>query len=509
MTDKKSSAEQYYQAGMAALQNKNLVQARAHLVEAVRQDPAHARSWGALIRLSSDPEEQLFCLGQLARFHGMDERLQQAVERLRDQYPEAEPRPLRELVQRPRTRTSQQTAVRSSVVMPAEPLADASLITVESVAAPASSPPSTRPNEALRDRSKPHNPLAAHRADRRAAGLLVIAGQKRDAGDLSGALEIYRDVLRGDPTHAEALAESVRILSRQRRLSEASDWVAYAIQAGNRDPAAYVSLAELRLLQGGGDPWEPLLAMRQLPGLNPHHMLGAASVYWKHGRLRESLEALHAAEKMAPVDTTVLMRLAKAYEELGYQDRSEQYLKRIVDQGTRSQVEQEAEDLLLERNPHIPRHVQVSMLYALREVFGIGIFFVLIAILDAGVSIAEISLAGWSGVLLSLVGGYLLVSATSSPAQRVFQRFLTQPVVQSPQPAIQAFLPGGATVEDAPMLPVELRYVLGTIGAAMLVVAVVLVLHNSLAATAQTLRVVSAGHVPDFLQEIFSLLEGF
>ncbi len=508
MTESNPPAERYYQAALLALQQQDRTRARAQLVEAVRLDPLHAGSWRALIKLCPDPEEQLFCLQQLGRISPTDPRLRQAYQRFRLQNPAAESRPLRELVQRPRARTSQQATVHTPAVMPSDPLADDALETIDSDPPASSRPPLTPPVDPLRDRSKLRNPLAARREDRRAAGLLVIASQKRDNGDLPGALEVYRDILHGDPAHAEALAEAVRILSRQRRLSEARDWVAYAIKAGNRDPAAYVSLAELRLLQGGGDPWEPLVALCRLPDLKPHHLLGAAAVYWKHGRLRESLETLHAAEKRAPADPSVLMRLAKAYEELGYQDRSEGYLKRIVDQGTRSAVGQEAEHLLLERHPHIPRYVQVSMLYALREVLGIVLFFGLIAMLDAGVSVTGIGPAGWGGVLLSLIGGYLLVSATSSPAQNVFQRFLTQPLARPPRPGDQDFLPSGQVVEEVPTLSVEVRYVLGTIGAVLLIVAVVLVLRNSLVATQQTLRTVSSGRIPDFVLEIFDVLIG-
>ena len=480
-----SPADLLYEAGRRALQAEDRRRARALWVQAVALNPRHVRSWTALLQVCADPDEQLYCLYQLGRLNPQDPRLRRAYERFRAQHPSARPRPLPELTAPPAADPRPETAL---AAMPDQPLAEA-----PSPAAPA------RPAESTAQ-SRTHDAVAARRAEQLTAGLLLVAARKREAGDDTGALAVYRDILRSDPTHVEALAESVRILSRQKRLEEARDWVEHSLRAGNRDPGAYVSLAELRLLIGGGDPWEPLAALRRLPDLKPHHLLGAASVYWRHGQLRPALETLHAAEQMAPHEQAVLMRLAQAYEELGS-------LKRVVDRGARTAIGQAAEELLLERAPHIPRHIQMHMLYALREVLGIFLLFLLIAILDAGVSLTGISLAGWAGLLLSLVGGYLVVSAASSPSQQVFQRFLRPSAAPEKRSAPDdPYLPETLEDEPVPSLPMEVRLTLGTVGGVLLIVAAVLVLRNSLLSAQQTLSTLNSGQLPGYLLDIFDRL---
>jgi len=183
-----------------------------------------------------------------------------------------------------------------------------------------------------------------------------------------------------------------------------------------------------------------------------------------------------------------------------------------VDQGARTDLGRQAEAILLEYGPHIPRYIQAHMLYALREVLGIFLLFVVLAILDAGMNIGAIGLAGWAGLALSLVGSYLLVSATSSPAQRIFQRFLP-PVPDAPVAARRStqgteggFLPEMVEEPPLPALPLEVRALLGTIGGVLLAIAVVLVLQHSLLATQETLAALDRYRLPDYLDHIFAEL---
>jgi len=300
-------------------------------------------------------------------------------------------------------------------------------------------------------------------------------------------------------------------------LPQAHSLLVEAIAAGNRDPVAYLTLAQIRLRLGTDDPWEPVLALRQLPTLEPEHLIHGGDLYWQQRDFRLALDFFHHAERLAPRNQAVLMRLAEAYRDLERRDRARQYLQRVVDQGARSELGRKAEAILLEYGPHIPRYIQAHMLYALREVLGIGLLFGIMAILDAGMNVRAIDPAGWVGLALSLVGAYLLVSATSSPAQRIFQRFLP-PVAASSEagpgpggsrsaaPRSDGFLPEMVAEPPLPVLPIEARAVLGTIGAVLLAVAGVLVLRHSLLATQETLAALDHHRLPDYLDHIFAEL---
>ncbi len=474
-------AERLYRVGRQAMQEGNHPRARTVLAQALLIDPRYLPAWVALYRACSGPEEQLYCLAQIGRLKPEDPRIKQAYLALQARHPGARPRPLPEFAAEGQPQPT-----------PAAP---------ESVAVAGPEPAPPRPL-----------PRGERRRQRRVEALLRRAAEMRAAGDEAGALSIYLDLLYEDPAQPEALAEAVRLLSRQGRLGEAQTWVERSIEMGNQDPGAYVSLAELRLHTSGGDPWEPLAALRRLPQARPAHLVRAATLYQNWGQVREAVQVLHEAERLDPHHQPTLMRLAAIYQEYHQPARALHYLKRVVDVDPRSELGRAAEAQLLEVGPHIPRSVQTNMLYALREVLGIALFFFLLAALDAGLNVIAIDLAGWIGVSLSALGGYMVVSATSSPAQRVFQPFLggaeapSRPAVVDPG---DGYLPPVVSEAPLPTLPEGARWALGAVGSAILLVAAGLVLRHSLVSTQQTLQFLNRGQVPDYLLDIFTLLFGY
>jgi tetratricopeptide (TPR) repeat protein len=434
------SPQALYRAGQRALKQGDRADARRNLAAAVHRDPHFVDAWIALVRACDTHAEQLYCLEKMQRFNGTDPRIQEAYRRFKARHPAVEPARLAEL-------------------------------------------PKSRRKQARFD------------------ALLQQADDRLADGDDRNAVRLYGQILQQEPTHQAALAGGLRALSHLRRLDDARRWAERSIYAGNEDPSAYISLAELRLHTGEGDPWAPIQALHDLPAVRTTHLLRASRLYGQHGYAKESLEMLHAAENLDPQDQAVLMQLAETYREMRHPARALHYLQRVTDQSTRTEIGQAAEEVLLEVKPHIPRYIQVSMRFALREVLGIFILFVLLALLDGGMRLDGLGAPGLIGVGLSVIGGYLLVTATSSPAQRIFARWLGDPGVQLRQPdnPRDSYLPAIAADDAPPQLSFEVRTVLGTLGAVLLVIAAILVLHNSLSAMQETLVALNNSRLPPYI----------
>lgn len=455
MSQVPSSVEHLYETGMQAYTLADRARARALWIQVVQAEPNHARAWTALLRVCADPAEQAYCLMRLFRAAPEDPRTREALQRFRHAHPNVRPRILPELV----------TAPAAGV-----------------------------------GRSQAPDPVPK---------MLEVAAEKRASGDDEGALRIYLDILDWNPAHGPATTQAARLLADLKVLTEAAVVLDRSITAGNRDPAVYLALAEIRLHRGGGDPWQVLEALRRLPGLLPGHLLHAADLYWSQAEYKTALELLHEAEQRDPHYQPTLMRFAEAYRDLRHPERARQYLQRVVDLGARTPLGRRAEGILLEVSPHVPRYIQTNLIYALREVVGIFLLYACLAILDAGLTLSGIGLAGWVGMLLSVAGGYLLVSATSSPSQWVFQRFLAEPD-EAPAPSGgEAYLPAMTSEKPLPALPLEARAVLGTVGGVLLAVAIVLVLQHSLLATQETMGMLDRRQLPDYLNNILSELFRF
>jgi hypothetical protein len=101
---------------------------------------------------------------------------------------------------------------------------------------------------------------------------------------------------------------------------------------------------------------------------------------------------------------------------------------------------------------------------------------------DAGLNLLQMGLPRWFGVALGLIGGYLIVTATSSPQQRRVADWLGGKVPPSP-PNLNAphTAPGRALEEPTHLsiLSADMRYLLGTLGGILLLLAVFLVFHHT------------------------------
>ena len=109
---------------------------------------------------------------------------------------------------------------------------------------------------------------------------------------------------------------------------------------------------------------------------------------------------------------------------------------------------------------------------------------------DAGLNLLQLGTGRIGGILMSIVGGYLLVTATSSPQQKPLASWLggSVPAAKPPKPkaekedVVAAVM--GEPEEEAttlPIVPVGIRVLLGVVGVLLLVGAFVLVFSTALA----------------------------
>jgi hypothetical protein len=162
------------------------------------------------------------------------------------------------------------------------------------------------------------------------------------------------------------------------------------------------------------------------------------------------------------------------------------YYDRAVRLGSRSKKGKEADKKLAAFVPVLTDRERGRVWLAVRETVGVMLLFLLMAWQDAGLSLLDLGPRRWAGVVLSLVGGYLLITATSSPQQEPVASWLggsvpAEPTGENPLQAVPA-APGRAAQEPThlPIVPESVRYLLGTAGAVLLVTAFILVFYHAL-----------------------------
>jgi hypothetical protein len=123
------------------------------------------------------------------------------------------------------------------------------------------------------------------------------------------------------------------------------------------------------------------------------------------------------------------------------------------------------------------------VLLAVREACGFGVVYLLMAWQDAGLNLLNLGLNRMIGVILSIIGGYLAITATSSPAQQPLARWLGGIVPEPPEKPRNDFEAATMMPElasDLPAITLPVRFVLGAVGMVLLVVAFWLVFNTAI-----------------------------
>lgn len=202
-----------------------------------------------------------------------------------------------------------------------------------------------------------------------------------------------------------------------------------------------------------------------------------------------------------PDDPLLLNRIAQIHEETGRETLALQYYERLANLNVRSKLGKDADKRLSQSVPVMTDQERGSVWLAWREVWGVFLLFFLLAFQDSGLNFLEMGAGRWMGVLLSLVGGYLLITATSSPQQAPLAKILggrlPEDNPKSPQRKLNPFASMltemGLEIDEEsfyvgpiheptrlPIIPSWIRLVFGFSGCLMLIFAFYLVLPTAL-----------------------------
>ncbi len=158
------------------------------------------------------------------------------------------------------------------------------------------------------------------------------------------------------------------------------------------------------------------------------------------------------------------------------------YYDRAARLGAGTKAGRAADKKLSEFAPVLTDHERGSMVLAWREAAGFAVLFIFLGWQDAGLDLLRLGPARWAGVLLGLVGGYLVVTATSSPQQQPLAQWLGGTVPDKPKARKQADGKSGLVEEPSqiPVIPPAVRVALGAVGFILLAAAVWLVFNNAI-----------------------------
>lgn len=238
-------------------------------------------------------------------------------------------------------------------------------------------------------------------------------------GDDEGAVEQWVRALEIQPDHEPALRGAVRLLARLGYNDDARTLVWRAIDGGTQLPSVYVTAMEFA--RRDQDP-AALDDLRQrlvrLPQTPEPLVIKIVDEYLATKRTREARALLETGLERYPESQGLLLRMGDLQQQLGFPRAAMVHYNRAARLGLKTPEGREADKKLAQFPPVLTDRERGSLALAWREAAGIGMFFLLLAFQDSGLDLTRMGAERWLGVLLSVAGGYLLVTATSSPQQR-------------------------------------------------------------------------------------------
>lgn len=320
--------------------------------------------------------------------------------------------------------------------------------------------------------------------------LLAEAERRLDANDPEGAVERWARILEQQPDHPVAIQNAVRQLHKLGRKEDAWELVKRAIDGGTTSIPIYmtaIDLARLRREQGEADDLRERVAM--LPSADEELILKMVDQFIELAQPTRAVAVLEKALAQHADSPALLLRMGDLQEHaLGRKAQAMLYYDRASRAGGKSR--RTAEKALRSYTPVMTDRERGSFLLALREALGFGAVYLLLGWQDAGLNLLNMGGQRWLGVGLSIIGGYLLVTALSSPQQKPLAGWLGGIIPDLPTPAPQtqpimldAEPTASGPVQEPthiPIMPSGLRALFALVGMVVLVGAFILVFSMSI-----------------------------
>lgn len=304
--------------------------------------------------------------------------------------------------------------------------------------------------------------------------LLKQAGKLMKAGDGMGALESWVKVLHRQVDQTEALQGAVRFLLGEQEYEYARELTWRAIRAGTTDPAVYMTAIDIAHLSGAYAEFYALVAhITRLPGNHETLLMDAVDRFFKDMQTQQTLDMLTRALEKYPNNQALLLRLGQLHENMRQIDTARRYYDQAARVRSGTQASRLADRRLRNYTPVLTDRERGSWALALREAAGVALVYLVLAWTDARLDLLQVGGERLGGVGLALLGGYLLVTATSSPQQVLIVRLLGGAAPKR-SPA------EGQAPTELPILPDVVRALFGVLGLALLLLAFILVFQRSI-----------------------------
>lgn len=356
--------------------------------------------------------------------------------------------------------------------------------------------------------------------------LMREGDQLARTGRESEAVDQWLAVLAIQPDHEDAMKNTVEYFMARDMVDDVRMLLFTAVDKGTENATILLSALDLAKQQ---QDFERVDALNEKVAgtewISVKRVLRIANDYVDDEYHDNAVRILQRALVHRPDEALLLNRIAEIHEMTGREALALQYYERVANQAVRSKIGKEADRRLSQSVPVMTDNERGSTWLAWREVAGICLLFFLLAFEDAGLNLAAMGGGHWMGVLLSLVGGYLLITATSSPQQVPLARMLGGRLPadnpKTPQRKTNPFASmlsgfGLAIDEDSfhvgpiqeptrlPIIPDWIRIVFGLSGGVMLLFAFYLVLPQAIG----LLGLPEVNLDPEFYEVIYSSLFG-
>ncbi|MBZ0276296.1 MAG: hypothetical protein K8I60_09135 [Anaerolineae bacterium] len=438
-----TDAQTLFRQGVLAVREKNLPEGRKLLMQSLQLDPNNEMGWLWLSRTVAKPEVKLECLDRALKLNPANESAQALRRQILDQ------------------------------MNPQHSASTASANGIEAVANRVVSPKRKRsaptPNQSLQIK-----------------GWLDKAEELVGKNDIEGALDKWIRVLEVVPDHEIALPSAVRHLSRLKHMDDVRELVWNALESGTELPSVYLTAIDVARYEQNEYEANELRERLALLPTATEDMIGDLVDYYRGQDQDHQAEAiLTRGIESHPTSQKLLLRMGDLLSSWERKSEAQRYYERAARLGAGTKAGKEADQRLLSVAPLMTDKERGSMVLAWREALGIGVAFWLMGWQDAGLDMALMG-PRWVGVILSVAGGYLLVTATSSPQQRPLGRLLGGELPEKPKRRKHDEEPAetsGAILDmsELPIIPAGARVVIGGVGVVILIVAFWLVFNQAIA----------------------------
>lgn len=421
-----------FKQGVAAIRDQNdMDSGRRLLSQALRLDPQNDKAWLWLSRTVNDPQKQLQCVERALKINPANQTAMQ----MKDRY--------------------------TAALIAQDPLVGEAAI-----------------QQRVTRKQKVYSPQEIARMEL----LMSKAERLQKSGDIDKAIDQWEEVLKIQPDHETAIANAVRYLVKGGFHDDAKDLIVRAIESGTEFPAIYLTAIDFAKRDQDHRRIDGLVEQFvALPTVSAEMIAKQVDYYRASGNFDEGLHVLDIALERHPNDAELLLRAGKIYDEMGRMREAARFYNQAAHAG--GKAAKEADKLMADYSPVITDRERGSIALAWREAVGFALVLFMMGFLDAGLNFAGMG-SRWLGILIGLAGGYLLITATSSPQQRGLAGLLGGTIPEKLKHGDEAdFHARGRAHEDPsdlPMLPVAVRVVFGVLGIALLVGAFAMVFSTAL-----------------------------